>query len=327
MIPRAAGWVNRGQWLTIGQSTIRLVDGDREGEESIVKPAPTSERYLSRLNLPRVVLDRHFTAQRKHSRSKRTCLNQVLVLAGSSEQCKLRFQGHRVPRFACTFIRTPSGLWMTNILPSAGATVNGSLCRFARLEDEDIIQFGPISVRIRYDDAVNTTSVGAPQPRATAELGLAVQPGALGEIILPSSNSSSEIVLESLLEQSRGDSGPASSPFGQALVQMVRLLGDVHRDHLALVRDELAQMRRLSRDMEELRGEMQKPVPPSLALARADSPNAANQLAEFVPSDEIEGGPRPNPEAVRELIAERLEARERKRKSRWRKLLRLVTRS
>ena len=31
---------------------------------------------------------------------------------------------------------------MTNILPTEGATVNGALCRFARLEDEDVVQLG-----------------------------------------------------------------------------------------------------------------------------------------------------------------------------------------
>jgi hypothetical protein len=327
MIPRAAGWVNRGQWLTIGRSTIRLVAGDREGEESIVKPAPTSERYVSRLNLPRVDLDRRVTAQGKHGRSKRTSLNQVLVLGGSSEQCKLRFEGHRVPNFACALIRTPNGLWMTNILPGAGASVNGTLCRFARLEDEDIVQFGPISVRVRYVDAPNTTSVQTPHPQASAGLGLAVQPGALREMVLPGGNSPSEIVPESLLEQARRDPAPASSPFGQALAQMVRLLGDVHRDHLALVRDELAEIRQLSRDMEDLRAKLQEPVPRSLALALADSADGAHHLAEFGPPDNFEEGPRPNPEAVREIVAERLEARERKNHSRWRKLLRLVIRS
>jgi len=85
-IPRAAGWVNRGQPLRIGRYTIRLIGGDREGGESIVEPAPTSSRYVSRLNLPRVVLEFRVATEGKDGRYQRDILDRVLVLAGRSER-------------------------------------------------------------------------------------------------------------------------------------------------------------------------------------------------------------------------------------------------
>ena len=219
------------------------------------------------------------------------------------------------------------GLWMVNILPGAGATVNGALCRFARLEDEDVVQIGPFDVRVIYDETEKTPLVRAPTSRVTAILGPAVQPHPLGEMILSLGESSPEILLQSLLEQAGSDLGPASSPFGQALVLMVRLLGDVHRDHLALVRDELAEIRRLSRDMEQIRGEMRQPVPRPLPSPHADPPNGTSHAADSGPRPGPENAPRPGPEAVREIIGERLEALERERQSRWRKLLRRLTAS
>jgi hypothetical protein len=139
-----------------------------------------------------------------------------------------------------------------------------------------------------------------------------------------------------LLEQAGSELGlPSSSPFGQALVLMMRLLSDVHRDHLTLVRDELAEIRRLSRDMDQLRGEMREPaarqpgvrepVAKPRSLPHFDSSNGASHVADL--GSELEDVPRPHPEAVQEIISDRLEAYERERQSRWRKLLRLLTQS
>ena len=160
-IPRAAGWVNRGQPLRIGRYTIRLVGGDREEGKSIVQPAPTSSRYVSRLNLPEVFLEFRVATAGKDGRYQRDVLDRVLVLAGSSERCKLRVEGRNVAKFICALIRTAEGLWMTNIFPTEGATVNGAFCRFARLEDDDVVQLGNSKVRVIYNDMrANTNRPG-----------------------------------------------------------------------------------------------------------------------------------------------------------------------
>lgn len=323
-IPRAAGWVNRGQPLRIGRSTVRLVGGDRSGEEPIIEPAPTSSRYASRRNLPRVLLEIQPTAGAKDGCHKWDGLNRVIVMAGSSERCKLRVVGQGVARFTCALIRTPTGLWMGNVIPGAGALVNGALCRFARLEDEDIVQIGRFEIRVIYDDTEKTPLVRIPTSMMTAIPDPSIQSRVPDEI-LSRDESPPEALLRSLLEKSGSDLGPSSSPFGQALVLMVRLLGEVHRDHLALVRDELAVIRRLSRDMEQIRGEMRQPVSRTLPSPNADPPNGTSHAADSGPRPGLGNAPRPGPEAVREIIGERLEALERERQSRWRKLLRLLT--
>ena len=53
----------------------------------------------------------------------------------------------------------------------------------------------------------------------------------------------------------------ASSPFGQALVLLIRLLGDMHRDHLELVREELEQIRRIHVEMNATRAALGRPDP------------------------------------------------------------------
>ena len=325
-IPRRAGWVNRREPLGIGRNTIRLVGGDREGE-SIVEPAPTSSRYVSRLNLQRVVLEYGVATEGKDSRYQREALDRVLLLAGSSERCKLRVGGQHVASFAFAMIRTPKGLWMTNILPGAGATINGALCRFTRLEDDDVVQIGQCRIRVIYNDTGKTPMAQAPLRQATANLGSSILPRAIGEMVMPSDELSHDVLLQPLLEMAGSDLGMPSSPFGHALVLMVRLLGDVHRDHLTLVRDELAEIRRLSRDMDQLRGETLRPGTRHLPSPQTNSSNGAGHATDIGSQLEPEVAPRPHPEAVQEIIGERLEAWERERQSRWRKLLRLLTKS
>ncbi len=325
-IPRRSGWVNRGEPLRIGHTTIRLVGGDRAGE-SIVEPAPTSSRYASRLDLQRVVLEYGVASAGKEGRYQREVLDRVLVLAGSSDRCKLRLGGHQVAGFVFTMVRTPKGLWLTNILPRNGATINGASCRFARLEDDDVVQFGQCTIRVIYSDADRTPVVQAAPRQSAAPAGPAISARTIGEMVMSPDESSPEMLLQPLLELAGSDPGSSSSPFGEALVLMVRLLGDVHRDHLSLVRDELGEIRRLSREMEKMRGEMQRPVAPNLASPHPAPTNGAAHLVDFGVPLEREDVPRPGPEAVNELIGERLQAWERERQSRWRKLLRILTKS
>jgi predicted component of type VI protein secretion system len=274
-----------------------------------------------------VVLEYGVASAGKEGRYQREVLDRVLVLAGSSDRCKLRLGGHQVARFAFTMIRSPKGLWLTNILPHDGATINGASCRFARLEDDDVVQFGQCTIRVIYSDADRTPVVQAVPRQATAPIGQAIQTRTIGEMVMSPDESSPEMLLQPLLELAASDPGSSSSPFGEALVLMVRLLGDVHRDHLTLVRDELGEIRRLSRDMEKMRGDMHRPVAPNLSSPHPPPTNGAGHLADFDPRLDREEVPRPGPEAVNELIGERLEAWERERQSRWRKLLRILTKS
>jgi hypothetical protein len=144
---------------------------------------------------------------------------------------------------------------------------------------------------------------------------------------MPFDESSPETMLEPFLEQAGSELGLPSSPFGQALILLVRLLGDVHRDHLTLVRDELAEIHRLSSDIDKLRGEMRQLEPRHLPSPHAESPNGASHTADLSSQPQLEDAPRPNPRAVHEIIGERLEVWERERQTRWKKLLRLLTQS
>jgi hypothetical protein len=134
-----------------------------------------------------------------------------------------------------------------------------------------------------------------------------------------------EYLLGTLLARDAPSSGLPSSPFGQALLMLVRLLGDVHRDHLELVRSELEQIDRLSNDIRAIKAQM-KPVPalnPAVAASNGSSKASDCGAAQCEPA---ESPVRPDQSAVHDLVAEQLVAWERERQSRWRKVLELLVR-
>ena len=117
-----------------------------------------------------------------------------------------------------------------------------------------------------------------------------------------------EAALRPLLERGGEGSSPdvASSPFGQALILLIRLLGDMHRDHLKLVREELEQIRRINLEMKGDGAGLARPDPGTSTKAATAGGAAANGDPEPGP-----GAPPlrlVDPEAVHSLVGERLVA-------------------
>lgn len=114
-----------------------------------------------------------------------------------------------------------------------------------------------------------------------------------------------------------GPSGEGAAPFSEAMLMLIRLLGDVHRDHLEMVREELEQIRHLSREMAALKA---KPIPSTTAPKKEPIPGPTTPVAEPPPA-------RPDPMDVHFLVGERLAAWETERESRWRKVIGLLVKS
>jgi hypothetical protein len=133
------------------------------------------------------------------------------------------------------------------------------------------------------------------------------------------------VALGPLLDRGLSPQELASSPFGQALLMMVQLVGDVHRDHLELVRSELEQIRMLNLEISAARRQA--------APVAVSGPNGAdlNEARTSAARPQAQPGPdhgleRSDPAVVHNIVAERLNQWERDRQARWRKILDLLVR-
>jgi FHA domain len=317
-VPRLAGWLEEGRPVRVGPAMIRLLeDGANPADRSVVVgPGPLSRRYVSKEPLPRVVLKFAGPAGMR----QRGELDRPLALVGRSARCQIRLDDPGVSRAAAALVRTPVGVWVVDLLSRRGIRVNGHTCREARLEDGDVVDLGSWSMRVLFGPGV---------PASASPAGpLALAPGPIPfppALDVPGGELFPEYVLGTLLDRGEPPPGFASAPFGQALLMLVRLLGDVHRDHLELVRSELEQIRRLSNDISAIKAQAE-PVPaldPAVATGNGSGKTVHSSPAQAEP-DEPPG--RPDPLAVHGLVSERLVAWERERQSRWRKVLELLVR-
>jgi pSer/pThr/pTyr-binding forkhead associated (FHA) protein len=320
-VPRPTGWVDRHHPVQVGVTTIRVVEGDRI-EDRVPGPGPTSRRYESRRLLPRAVLE-----SRGGGEERRTIpLERVLTLVGGSEGCAVRLPGPEISRFIFGLLRTPAGVWAIDLLSSQGLAINGVLRREALLEDGDILRVGPLDLRVIYGGSTSPPGPAALLQTASSVLGSGSAPP--GDEPLPSVLIDrpevflSEAALRPLLEGGELAAGLASSPFGQALVLLIRLLGDMHRDQVQLVRDQLEQIRRIHVEMRATRAAQGRPEPETGGEARpagGAGAGGAPRLEPVAPHSRLL-----DPEAIQCLVGERLAAWEEERRGRWQRVIELL---
>jgi pSer/pThr/pTyr-binding forkhead associated (FHA) protein len=154
--PVESGWLSPGQDLRIGPYRIRhagTINGsDRHGEGGGGATPPLSNPLLARSadsnELPRVALQ----FESRSSGYSVWRMSQVMAVLGSSARCKVRLYDPNVSKHHCTLVRTPSGLWVIDLLGRDGITVNGELVRFALLGEGDELRLGRIMIRPTFAD-------------------------------------------------------------------------------------------------------------------------------------------------------------------------------
>ncbi len=230
-------------------------------------------------------------------------------------------------------MKTPAGAWVVDLLAEPRLAVNGAPAASALLEDGDLVQISGESLRVNYDGSTSTSvsippaeapapSEPAPAPAFTSTSAPAPPPALLNSVSngRPAPALHGELVAgpsfrplvergEAVEMAQNAHNHAAASPFGEALVMLVRLLRDVHQDHLKLVREELAEIHTLSAKMSAIQTQLTQNPPAASAAESSPEPT------------------RPDPETVRHIVGERLAAWERERESRWRKVLDLLARN
>jgi hypothetical protein len=300
---------------------------------------------------------------------------RVLALVGRSSRCHLRIPDEVVSVFHCALLRTEQGVWMVDLLSREGTRINGALARSGLLLDGDALSVARYRMQVADDAPARGADRPPPEPRGAADSGEHPAAAAAAErVMLPPLPSPDPAPAEtglvplampplpSIRETLAGQPpeqvaaveamvGPIIAQFGQmqqqmfeqfhqAMMMMFQMFSSMHRDQMNLVREELDQIRRLSTELEELRGRAaappaarpalpQAPVVPRGPVFPRPAGNGEPKRPAPTPPRPLPAAPQPAPDRaageVHDLLFRRMAQLQEERQTRWRKILSLVT--
>jgi len=146
-----AGWVERRRTIRIGPYRLRLSEGDLDQWAST--PSPEGDANEGALqasgapHLPRLFLELWDRANAPSTWQ----IERELALVGTSADCEVRLLDPSVSNFHCSLLRTPTGIWVVDLLGQEGVMVNGTAVRYARVYDGDELHLGNSLIRLRYE--------------------------------------------------------------------------------------------------------------------------------------------------------------------------------
>jgi pSer/pThr/pTyr-binding forkhead associated (FHA) protein len=325
--PCKQGWLQAGEGLQIGTTIVRVPPRRSQPRPPPAAPSldwnPTASLPPSRYPIPAVTLE----ISHRASRPVRWRMNRFLALAGGAAACKVRLIAPGVSQYHCSFVHTPVGLWVVDLLSREGLVLNDQPVRWARLADGDRLQLGSFLVRPWYDDPLP----GADDPQA-----LASPSGGWGDCrnghVVPAGAADgvpwSPSVLVQVLEQVNAMQQQMVEHFHQSMRLMVDMFTALHREEMGVVRQELHRLQQLTAELQSLHAELgnngagspavRPGAPPVQPVARAPVGDPSHARA---------AGPAaaPAPPAadarIHAWLGERIAALNAERQGRWEKLM------
>ena len=294
---RDSGWLRRGQRLHVGPYALELLPTSLDGwfaPSQWPHSDPLSERMSEMVPLPPFVVE-VVQAGKIVAKGK---MNRVLALVGRSPRCLFYVSNPALSKFHCSLVRTPTGLWVVDLLSRAGTSLNGHRVRFARIQEGDQVQLGEFSLRFRrpYRNAKVVQEIVAggvevrnagdrrstidvrPSPEENTSLPLppnepsrALEPVPLSEaetaavmpraartvLAAPDERVGAEwSMLIALVSQFNLMQQQMFDQFQESMLMNSRMFTSLHQDQMALVREELDQLRGLTGELRTLQDEL-----------------------------------------------------------------------
>jgi pSer/pThr/pTyr-binding forkhead associated (FHA) protein len=315
--PSRSGWLSEDRGIRVGPYTIRIAAESGLASRRQDAPSPLALRPEGADHLLDVLL----RFQLKMTEPTLWRMRRVLAVIGSSTRCKVRLADPSVSAFHCSLLRTPSGLFLVDLLGRGGVTVNGGSVRWAHLKDGDELGVGYVSVRVRFEAPSPGERAYTPDPDSSPALpAIKAAPGLPqwepGPGWLSPTSAGASLLSEPI---SGAGELPASAlvlvmnhfsqmhqqmleQFNQSTMMMFRMLGRANGS--TAFREELERLAQITRDLQSLKAELA--AKPAAALAHAapvtvDAParpeaavaaNGAAPAAPFLAAPDAR--PRPN---------------------------------
>jgi pSer/pThr/pTyr-binding forkhead associated (FHA) protein len=311
--PRRACWLVRSQPISIGPYLLWAGPEDHDGATRPANPLTAcrpEEELPPDVSLEMSVGDNPPCWWR---------MDRLLALFGSSPSCKLRLVAPYVSAFCGSLVRTPTGLWLVDLLGQPGTHVNGNQARWMRLSEGDRVEIAGTAVTVHY------ATVAAPQRTLTGRL----VPAPHEPVPLPTSTALAPVATHSPLAETQlaplqptttlfGPPASALRPrtqdplvalllalgeqtasqqqmfqqFTQTILMMGQTLAQANHDQRALFAKELKRIHRSTRDLEMLQQQLAQQVSapaglacaPAAAAKKPSTPDPLARAAERLPS-------------------------------------------
>lgn len=274
-------------------------------------------------------------------------LTQVVNLLGRSLLCRVRLEGSSVSQNHAALVRTPTGLWMVDLLGRGGVSVNGVATRYGLLAPGDVLGIGQHRLTLRTGPEpparpastaslpalTATTLTAAAQPVSDWPASLApIRPELITEITTRRAEEIGPALLM-FIEQMGRMQQQMLDQFQQTMQMVFELIGERQREDRTQIREEIRQLRQLAGELDALKRQLEvpdraRPGKPAAAMTVEGPPGPA--LADRPAIEPIPGvGPRSNTEPQGDSlvwVCRRLHELQDEQKHRWGRVARLLKR-
>jgi pSer/pThr/pTyr-binding forkhead associated (FHA) protein len=280
-------WLPKRDSFQVAGYAIRVANGKPTDKSTL----PTLhnggfDKYLE--SLPKVAL----RISEGGGQSLSGTMSGVVALLGRSTGGALGLVSRTVSRVHCILVRTPSGVWVVDLLGRGGTWVNGAPVRYARLETGDQLCVGKFLIELDYEDKFSPRNKGdkswkerstqsAPawpfadsseDARSLPVLAPIAKPPAVPANLLISQEQLLE-VLTPFANQFRLMQEHMFEQFQQSLLTMFDMFNTVQREQTSALRQELDELKKVNQEIRELREEMTRrsmPIPQPISLVPLD---------------------------------------------------------
>ncbi len=145
---RDSGWLRPGEGVRIGPYLLNLLPAEHGGW---LAPAawPCADPLTDRISeagpyAPVVVevCDGDVVVAKGK-------MNRVMGLVGRSPECLFHINSPGLSKFHCSLVRTPTGLWVVDLLSRKGTCLNGRRVRSGRIHEGDLVLVGKYTLRFK----------------------------------------------------------------------------------------------------------------------------------------------------------------------------------
>ena len=280
--PRAAGWLQPTETLTIGPFQIRLDDSD-----NLSPLGPRSESPLER-RFPPLSPDGELLLEFRNGQQKlgQCRLTRQLSLVGRTPLCRVRLGYSSISNFHAGLLQNAQGLWVIDLLSRNGMLVNGKRQSWARLEEGDRLQVGEIEMQVGSfvsieppmgnDQAsrpfllpsTGPSATDSPSPPLSLEPQILPVPASAAQSVVSTAVLGQVLQHLSLMQQQTLDQ------FQEQMQVMVQMFDSLYRDR----RDELDHLRNVTRELQGLQEMLAKSLSGGAAAPLTTPPSTNGSL-------------------------------------------------